>query len=367
MSYYLLHSPKFWLCAILGGMLVAALWRRISFSLPSMPKLFAGHEKERQQKKEFRQLQKAAEKGDADAQLKLGDACYTGTSVKRDQKKAVEWYQLAAAQDNAEAYLKLGDVFSKGAYSKDIVFDDGDPTAGENDIAKDENEAMRWYIKAALKGLPKAQKRLLEMETRLHEKLMAPLSDEESKTAEITCGEAPNDYQVFLTARSLNVFKEASDDPAFPSRKKGEDFVAALLKRGGILKVERHKNGWFSDGPKGEPAVQIFDANGTLTCVMHYKDNRLNDGAKGEPAFQTFSITGTPLRLSHFKAGLRHDGVNGEAPFLLFSDDGKLIWAVHYKDDQIIKALTAHEIATYFETSKIAKSIETALPGIKIH
>ena len=64
---------------------------------------------------------------------------------------------------------------------------------------------------------------------------------------------------------------------------------------------------------------------------------------------------------------MRHDAASGEAAFLMFNEDGKLVWAVQYKDDDIVKALTEQEIADYFETARTATRIEKAIPGIKIH
>ena len=49
-----------------------------------------------------------AERGDAAAQVQLGDAYDTGTGVKRDVAEAIKWYRKAAEQGNAEGQNSLG-------------------------------------------------------------------------------------------------------------------------------------------------------------------------------------------------------------------------------------------------------------------
>lgn len=366
MPYYLLYSPKTWLILIAVVVAFSLLRKRISFKTVQFADAFSLGSRRRLEKKELKSLEKEALKGDIEAQMLLGDAYYTGNGVKRDQTKGLEWLMKAATQGKAEACLKVGDAYSKGAYSKDVVFDDRDAMPDKNDISRNDTESIRWYIKAAQNGLPRAQKRLLDMEKKIQEALLAPCPGDDVKIADVACGEAPNDYTVHLTAQSLQIFKSASEDPSI-SKKKGENFVSAIIKAGGILKVERRKGSWLCDGMNDEPAVQVFSPEGALVCSMHYKDNKLHDSAKGEPAFQLFNDKGQPLRISHFRNGLHHDSADGEASFLLFNEGGALIWVVHYKDGDVVKGLNDREIAEYFETSKIAKKIETAIPGLKIH
>ena len=58
--------------------------------------------------------QKAAEQGDADAQLKLGSMYYNGTGVAQSYEKAVEWYRKAAEQRDADAQYHLGVMYELG-------------------------------------------------------------------------------------------------------------------------------------------------------------------------------------------------------------------------------------------------------------
>ncbi len=381
MPYYLLYLPKTWLCVLLAAIVFAAVRKRLSLKAPHLMEAFlAGQES----KKEVSLLVKAAKKGDVEALIKLGDAYYNGTFLASDVNKAVEEYLKAAEKGSAEACLKLGDAYSKGTYKDVIVFDNSvgtstgweqkkpsdavppQATADHGDDIKDDDEAVKWYIKAFYGDIPRGQKRLLEVEGRFQKDLLSLHKEGDVKKCEVTYGYAPNNYQVFLTAKNLAVFKEASEN-ADVRGKKGEEFVNAVVKLGGVLRIERYRDGRLNDTQRGEPAVQVFNDKGALIGVMRYKDDRLHDGENGAPAFQASDDKGTVRRTAHYKNGQRNDSVNGEAALLLFDVRGKLAWAAQYRDDILSKTLTEQEVGQYFETTRMASSIEKAIPGIKIH
>jgi TPR repeat protein len=52
-----------------------------------------------------KEFNKAAEQGDADAQLLLGIMYNNGEGVLQDYKEAVKWFRLAAEQGDANAQL----------------------------------------------------------------------------------------------------------------------------------------------------------------------------------------------------------------------------------------------------------------------
>ena len=85
----------------------------------------------------------AAEQGNSEAQLFMGDAYYYGSGVQTDKAKAVFWYSEAAKQDNANALFELGSAFEKG-----------------EGAWKDQEMAYACYEKAAMLGSEKAQARL---------------------------------------------------------------------------------------------------------------------------------------------------------------------------------------------------------------
>ncbi|MBQ7403256.1 MAG: sel1 repeat family protein [Lentisphaeria bacterium] len=92
---------------------------------------------------EFKIISAAAEKGNAVAQLKLGDFYFHGENVGKSYIKAMEWYEKAADQGNAEAMCNLGVCYQYGFGAK----------------INDENLelAVKWYKKAAEKGYARAQ------------------------------------------------------------------------------------------------------------------------------------------------------------------------------------------------------------------
>lgn len=82
----------------------------------------------------------SAEKGDADAQNKLGNLYRYGLGVPRDFELAFKWFGRAAAQSNAPAELNLGNLFLSG-----------------NGAKQSSSEAAKWFRRAAEHGLALAQ------------------------------------------------------------------------------------------------------------------------------------------------------------------------------------------------------------------
>ena len=80
-------------------------------------------------------VQADADRGDADAQFRLGSYYAAGKGVPRDLAKAAEFYKQSAARGNVMAMNNLGSCYADGV---------GVPT--------DESEAVRWYGEAAKKG-----------------------------------------------------------------------------------------------------------------------------------------------------------------------------------------------------------------------
>ncbi len=88
----------------------------------------------------------AAEKGNAEAQLYMGDNLDYDDNIK-----AVEWYKKAAAQGLDEACEKLGDIYN---YGREF---------GSNKIEPDATQALKWYTPLAEKGNIEVQKTLALM------------------------------------------------------------------------------------------------------------------------------------------------------------------------------------------------------------
>lgn len=88
----------------------------------------------------FQATTTAARKGDAAAQLKLGEMYDLGEGVPQDYKEAVKWYRLAAEQGNPAARFALAEMYKNG---------DGVP--------KDLDAAIKWYRLAAEQDYAMAQ------------------------------------------------------------------------------------------------------------------------------------------------------------------------------------------------------------------
>ena len=96
--------------------------------------------------KDVKQLQKAADQGDAEAQFKLAVCYYEGDGIKQDKAEAVKWYRKAAEQGDAEAQYLLG---------YDYAIGDG--------VDENEAEAVKWLRRAAEQGHEKAKETLKKM------------------------------------------------------------------------------------------------------------------------------------------------------------------------------------------------------------
>ena len=91
---------------------------------------------------DFNSVLLSAARGDANAQIKVGDAYCSviGRPVALDYKQALHWYAKAASQDNPVALLKLGQMHDHGLGCVQ------EPMLG-----------FEFYRKAAAMGLPDAQ------------------------------------------------------------------------------------------------------------------------------------------------------------------------------------------------------------------
>lgn len=84
---------------------------------------------------------KAAELGDYDAMIKIGDMYTKGIGVGKDKELASEWYMKARSkQGNANAFYEIGTMYYNGV-----------------GVKKDKTEAIKWYTKAAEQNNAEAQ------------------------------------------------------------------------------------------------------------------------------------------------------------------------------------------------------------------
>jgi len=63
---------------------------------------------------DFAETKKKAEAGDAEAQCVLGVMYANGKGVLKDDEEAVKWYRKAAVQGNAKAQFNLGIAYENG-------------------------------------------------------------------------------------------------------------------------------------------------------------------------------------------------------------------------------------------------------------
>ena len=88
-------------------------------------------------------IRKAAAQNHADAQQELGVIYATGDGVKQDNVQAVAWFRKAATQGDATAQYNLGLLYAKG-----------------QGVGKDYAQAIDWWRKSATQGNADAQFKL---------------------------------------------------------------------------------------------------------------------------------------------------------------------------------------------------------------
>ena len=86
----------------------------------------------------------AAEQNEDGGQFGVGYAYANGLGVEKDENEAAKWYRKAADQGHTAAQNNLGVLYLNG----------------KGGLPKDEAEAARWYRKAADQGLSTAQNNL---------------------------------------------------------------------------------------------------------------------------------------------------------------------------------------------------------------
>ena len=87
-----------------------------------------------------KELRPLADKGDSEAQYRIGLMYEFGKGYPQDKVLGIAWFMKSAAQNNTSAMQELGVIYATG---------DG--------VTKDDAEAARWFERAATLGNPAAQ------------------------------------------------------------------------------------------------------------------------------------------------------------------------------------------------------------------
>lgn len=107
------------------------------------------------------QCRSAAERGDADAQWRLGNAYLCGKGVPQDGAEAMMWYRRAAEQGHAGAHCQLGYLYSSGSgvdsEQKGMRGFKARMSTSGLAVDQDENKALEHLRRAAEQGHGLAQ------------------------------------------------------------------------------------------------------------------------------------------------------------------------------------------------------------------
>jgi uncharacterized protein len=107
----------------------------------------AGEDKAQPAPGSFESVKQLAEKGNAEAQLKLAQMYQEGKGVAQNLQEAVNWSRKAAEQGVAQAQFLLGQMYASG-----------------KGVAKDVKEAAKWLQKAADQGLQAAKDEMKKLD-----------------------------------------------------------------------------------------------------------------------------------------------------------------------------------------------------------
>lgn len=102
----------------------------------------------------FEYYKSLAEKGNAEAQMKLGELYKSGKEVAQNVAESAKWYRKAAEQGMKDAQFKLGELLFEG-----------------KGIAQDAKEAADWLEKAASQGHQAAKDKLSEIKSKTQDSL----------------------------------------------------------------------------------------------------------------------------------------------------------------------------------------------------
>jgi hypothetical protein len=109
---------------------------------------------EADKKKDYKKANKIykflAEKGNSEAQKRLGWKYFGGDGVSQDYKEALKWGLLSAKQDHPSAQLLLG-----------MIYDEG------KGVPQDYKEALKWYRLSQSNGMPEIGGEIARLEEKV--------------------------------------------------------------------------------------------------------------------------------------------------------------------------------------------------------
>ncbi len=146
-------------------------------------------------KKEFQNLQRAAEQGDAQSQYQLASYYFSGDGVEQNISEAIKWFLKAADQGHNHAMFMLGECYIYGI-----------------GVDQSETEAVKWYQRAAEQGDEPAVEALSQIKAGTKIKVLNMVLKKEF-ALEIVRGKKVREYRAFTPfwVKRLCLFEDPSD------------------------------------------------------------------------------------------------------------------------------------------------------------
>ncbi len=148
----------YWLCMSGKRSVVTTICRAVVFfaavSISVLPTFALAQQPSGPPEGSLEQYKALAEKGNAEAQVKLADLYRTGNGVAQNLAEAVKWYRSAAEKGAAEAQFRLGELYFEG-----------------QGVVQDAKEAAKWLEKAAAQGNQAAKDKVTEIKSKTQDSL----------------------------------------------------------------------------------------------------------------------------------------------------------------------------------------------------
>jgi TPR repeat protein len=178
-------------------------------------------------------LHKAAESGDADAELTLAGMYRDARGVQEDSDEAEKWYRKAAEHGNAEAQVQLAGIYESDASN-----------ASDADRPQDLSQARSWYQKAAEQGNAEAERCLAQMYLQMY--LGGEKRTKDAAQARIWYQKAADQGDGWALVALAGMYQQALGGPQDYARARTlcQEAVDRGNDRGQICLGQIYENGW---------------------------------------------------------------------------------------------------------------------------
>lgn len=251
---------------------------------------------------------KLAEKGNAEAQYKVGEMYETGFGVKKDMAKANDWINKAASQGHETADFKLlyWDLGENGVNDTNKEKVDALQAKAKADnphaqyylgkmlaygvgIKKNSDKAIKWLNKAALVGVLEAEREIIVVRENKQRQALAQRRAEEKKRAELKAKREQENLAKQEAQRKLQAQKQAK------ARARARAAAAKQNKASDVARQQASKNASEQEQAKIK-AQKKAEAKQREAKKQALLDKRSQDESARKTQFESDPCSGKSAR-----------------------------------------------------------------------